>query len=326
LGRAALLIAGVSLALGAPLSLAQVDEAREAQRRGVELHRSGDLQGALREFDRVIGLVPASPFAWYNRGLVRRDLKDCHGAIVDFSRALELAPGLFNALYQRGNCLQARGDYAGAIDDYTRAVAQPGQIHGRFLAYFARGDAFRRLGRLEEAHADYTRVAELRTDTTALRSRAWVNFCLGRWSEAYRDAARYLHDTEAKEPDAAYALILGALALRRQGQDGVKFLAAWEPKLMAGGWPRPVMRYLKREIGEADLLQSAKQPGQRTEALAYVGASLLADGKRERGIEILRRVLREGDPGYLEYDLAYHELRRLGMAAPPERRERKPIE
>lgn len=311
------------LALGAaPAALAQLDAAHDAQARGAKLHASGDLQGALREFDRVVELAPQSPFGWYNRGLVRRALKDCRSAIADFSRALELKADLFNALYQRGNCLQELGDYGEAVENYTSAIALPGQIHGRFLAHFARGDAFRRLGRLDEAHADYSRVAALRTDTAALRSRAWVSYYAGRWREAYQDLARHVHETQAKEPDAAYSVILGVLALRRQGENGAKFLAEYERRLDAKAWPAPVLRYLKGTLDEQRLLATAQGVGQRTEALAYVGASLLAAGEQRRATALLRRVLREGEPGYLEYDLAYHELRRLGLATPAERRER----
>jgi len=315
-------VAALVLAL-APPAPAQLDEARAAQVRGAELHRAGDLQGALREFDRVVRLAPDSALAWYNRGLVRRDLKDCRAAIGDFGHALELQPGLFNALYQRGNCLQVLGEYERAIDDYSRAVALPGRIDARFLAHYGRADALRRLGRLEEAYAAYTRVSELRTDTTALRSRAWVSFYRGHWREAYVDAANYVHDTEAKEPDAAYAVILGVLALRRLGEKDQDFVAQWEPRFDSKTWPAPVLRYLKGEIGERQLLDAAKTVGERTEALAYTGASLLAAGQRQKGIDVLQRVLREGEPGYLEYDLAYHELRRLGLAAPSDRRQRK---
>lgn len=319
--RAAVAVLAVA---ASSIALSQHDEAREAQARGADLHRSGDLRGALHEFDRVIRLAPQSPLAWYNRGLVRRELRDCRGALADFSRALELEANNFNALYQRGNCLQVVGDFSAAIDDYTRAIALPGQIHARFLALFARGDASRRLGRLDGAYADYTRVLQLRTDTTALRSRGWVNYYRGRWREAFADMAKYMHDTDGKEPDAAYALIVGALALHRSNEAGeaAGFIARWAPLLNLQKWPDPVLKFLNGSFGEDALLAAATESGQRTEALAYAGASLLGGERREHGIGLLRRVLREGDPGFLEYDLAYHELRRAGLASVSDRRER----
>ena len=76
----------------------------------------------------------------------------------------------------------------------------------------------------------------------------------------------------------------------------------------------PVIVYLKGG-DEKTLLRAEKDAGQRTEGGAYLGADLIAQGQRARGIEILRKVLRDGKPGYFEYDLAYYELRRLGVAA-----------
>ena len=294
---------------------ADLDAAREAQKRGAELHLKRDFQGALAEFDRAVTLAPDSNLAWYNRGLVHRDLGNCRSAVADFDRALALQAEFFNALYQRANCLQQLGEYAKAVDDYSRAIAFPGRVHARFLAHFGRADALRRLGRLDEAYVDYTRVAELRNDTRALSSRAWVQYYRGRWRDAHRDAAQYLHDTEGKEPDVAYAVILGVLALRRAGDPTAAqaFLEQWEPQLNGTQWPAPVIAYLKGG-DEKTLLRAAKDAAQRTEAGAYLGADLITLGQRTRGIEVLRKVLQQGKAGYFEYDLAYYELLRLGAA------------
>lgn len=305
----------------AALAASDVDEAREAQQRGAELHLKGDLGGALKEFDRAVRLAPNADLAWYNRGLVHRDLKNCLAAISDFDRALALQPQFFNALYQRGNCLQALGQYKEAVDDYSRAIGFPGHVPTLFLAHLARADAFRRSGRLDEAYADYTKVAQLRSDTRALRSRAWVEYYRGRWRQAHADAARYLQESGGKEADAAYATILGALALRRTGDDAAAaaFMAQWQPRLDDRQWPAPVLAYL-RDHDEGALLRAAQSDGERTEGKAYLGADLLARGERGRGVAILKDVVREGEPAYFEYDLAYYELKRLGAVSAQDRR------
>ena len=82
---------------------------------------------------------------------------------------------------------------------------------------------------------------------------------------------------------------------------------------------RDVLAYLA-DGNEKRLLAAAKDAGQRTEARAYVGANLLARGERSRAVEILTKVLREDEAGYLEYDLAYYELERLGAATAADRR------
>src|SRR5213078_4120054 len=122
---------------------------------------------------------------------------------------------------------------------------------------------------------------ELRIDTAALRSRAWINFYRGRWNDAYREASKYVHDTEGKEPDAAYVVILGTLALRRDARprDADDFLRKWQPKLDVNRWPAPIIAYLLG--GDArTLLAAAREPGERTEARTYLAVDLLARGKR----------------------------------------------
>jgi len=161
-------------------------------------------------------------------------------------------------------------------------------------------------------------------DRAALRSLAWIDFYRGRWNDAYREASKYVHDTEAKEPDAAYVVILGTLALRRDARprDADAFLREWQPKLDASRWPAPVTAYLLG--GDARiLLAAAREPGERTEARTYLAVDLLAQGKRAEGVKLLQEVLRDGEPGYMEYDAAYHELRRLGLAQPADRRRRR---
>ena len=305
----------------AALAASALEEAREAQQHGAELHLKGDLPGALKEFDRAVRLAPTADLAWYNRGLVHRDLKNCLAAISDFDRALALQPEFFNALYQRGNCLQTLGQYRRAVDDYTLAIGFPGRVPARFLAYLARGDAYRRSERLDEAYADYTSVSQLRSDTRALRARAWVEYYRGRWREAYADAAKYLQLSNGKEADAAYVTILGALALRRAGDDvaAAAFVAQWQPRLDDRRWPAPVLAYL-RDHDERPLLRAAQNDGERTEGKAYLGADLLARGESRRGVAILKEVVREGEPAYFEYDLAYYELKRLGAVSPQDRR------
>lgn len=315
-------IAAICLVLACSAAAASdLEQAKAAQSRGAELQRKGDLQGALREFDRAVRLTPRSDLAWYNRGLVHREMKNCRAAVEDFDRALDLQPQLFNALYQRAGCRQQLGEYEAAVADYSRAIESPGRGEAGFIAYFGRADAYRRMGRLDEAYRDYSAVSRVRNDTRALRSRAWIECYRGRWRECHADAARYLADTDGKEADAPYAVILGMVALRRAGDaaQAAAFARQWQPERPPPTWPGPVLAYLQGTSSEKALVSAARDAGQRTEAGAYIGHNLLARGETTRAIEVLKRVLREGDPRFFEYDLAYHELRRQGVATPAER-------
>lgn len=330
MGRAAALIlallaAAAAVASELPAQQQLSAEAGEANLRGARMRLNRDYQGALAEFERVVRLAPDSPLGWYNRGMVRRDLGDCRGAVDDYSRALKITPGFFGALYHRGNCRQVLGEFEAAIADYTRAIEIPGRVAGRFLAFFGRGDARRRSGSLEAALADYTRVAEMRTDTTALRSRAWVNLYLGRWRAAYDDAARFVRGGEGKEPGAAYAALVGYLALRRLGvrAQADTFLADAARQVESMAWPAPLLRFFGGAIGADEVLAAAGTESERLEAETYLGMSRLLAGERAQGVKLLTGVLERGDPRYWEYDLAYYELKRLGEAVEAARRPRR---
>jgi len=315
---AALILLGLLAALGAPpAGFAQGDAFNEANTRGARLRLGGDLPGALREFNRVIELAPDSPIGWYNRGLVRRDQRDCRSAIEDFSTALQRDPRFFGAWYHRGNCRQSLGEFGAAMADYSRAIELPGRVDGRFLAYLARGDAARRSGEPERALADYTRVAELRTDTAVLHSRAWVNLYLGRWKPAFDDAARFLRDGEGKEPGSPYAALVAYIALRRVGERAKAdaFLDEWSKRFDPKAWPAPVWRYLRGALDGEGLVAAAATAGEQTEARSYLGVGLLLSGDRGRGVEALEYVLERGDARYWEYDLAFYELKRLGLVS-----------
>ena len=105
-------------------------------------------------------------------------------------------------------------------------------------------------------------------------------------------------------------------------QKAAQFLDEWRARVKAGRWPGALLTYLQTGA-DAALLAAASSPGEVTEARAYVGANLLALRDKSRGVELLSQVVREGDPAYLEYDLAYHELRRLGLAQPGDRLRRR---
>lgn len=318
-------LAGATAGKAPPSGEVSVDAAREANRRGVALREKGEREAALREFSEAVRLAPQAPFGWFNRGLTRRDLKDCARAIEDFTKSLELDAGNFGAWYQRGNCLQAEGAYERAVSDYGNAMRLPGRINGRFLAYLARGDAHRRLGRLEPAVSDYSATMQLRKDTKALRSRAWTQAYLGRWQDAYDDAARYLHETEAKESDALYVLLLANAALQRtQGRDAAaRFVSEWSGRIASTGWPRPILEALRGAITPAALEAAIHDLGARTEARTWRGLARLAANQQDAGVADLKWVLRSGRPGYWEYDLAFFELRRRGLATDAERRTRE---
>ncbi|NJL93231.1 MAG: tetratricopeptide repeat protein [Anaerolineae bacterium] len=82
-------------------------------------------QQAEQAFSRAVVLLPGSPLARYERGLLYwRELNQPARAIADFSQIIAQQP---EALFMRGMAYQALGDYRQAVQDLEAyLVAQPG--------------------------------------------------------------------------------------------------------------------------------------------------------------------------------------------------------
>lgn len=83
---------------------------------------------------------------------------DAERAVVAFERARELHPGNLEAITDLGVALSSLERDDEAIDLYSEAIES---IAGGELLRFNRGNATRRLGKLDEAVADYRRCLEI---------------------------------------------------------------------------------------------------------------------------------------------------------------------
>jgi tetratricopeptide (TPR) repeat protein len=167
----------------------RANSAEDFFKRGVARYQQGDLEGALRDFDRAVDIASTiSPGAYasnhigpvfpepavllYNRGVIRYDLRNWDGAIADFDEAIMLNPHRVMAWIKRGNARFNKGDLDEAINDFNQAL----QIDPRsVIALNNRGLAWRNKGKLDAALDDYSRALELAPRlTVALNNRAGI--------------------------------------------------------------------------------------------------------------------------------------------------------
>src|SRR6266571_1387859 len=126
--------------------------------RGIEKAKSGDLDGAIADFDRAMQLNPKDDAPYYNRAQARRLKKDTTGAIADYTRAIELGSTNPAAYNNRGNARAENKDRDGAIADYTRAIElKPDYAR----AYYNRAVAKKDKGDAKGAAADFKRARQL---------------------------------------------------------------------------------------------------------------------------------------------------------------------
>lgn len=76
---------------------------------------------ALQAANKAIELDPAMPSSYYNRGLIKAQLKDLNGAMSDYNKTLELDANDSQALRHRGLLFAELGNVNSACTDLKRA-------------------------------------------------------------------------------------------------------------------------------------------------------------------------------------------------------------
>lgn len=202
--------------------------------RGMAKREKGDLDGAIADYNRAIGLNPQNANTYINRGVAKRVKGDFNGAMADYNRAIELNPQNAGAYVHRGEAKRVKGAPDGAIVDFNRAL----ELDPRYArAYGARGAAKRAKGDLDGAIADFSRALELDPNLVqAYKARGRTRYYKGEFSFATTDLAR----SQELKPDA-YTSIWLFLARTRSGIDGKSGLITNTTKLDNSKWPAPVV-------------------------------------------------------------------------------------
>ena len=141
-----------------PAPVASDDSNGDLVNRGIEKAKSGDLDGAIADFDRAAELNPKDDAPYYNRAQARRLKNETAGAIADYTKAIELGSTNPAAYNNRGNARAETKNRDGAITDYTRAIElKPDYAH----AYYNRAMLKKEKGDAAGAAADFKRAQKL---------------------------------------------------------------------------------------------------------------------------------------------------------------------
>jgi CHAT domain-containing protein len=150
-----------------------------------ELLQRGELEQALVEVDRVIGLFGKSVEAlelqveireaivaknrspeseaeiWFDQGNSQIESGDFVGAIESFNEALQIKPHYYEAWNNRGVALGNLGQYEAAIASFNEALQIKPHYHE---AWNNRGIARRKLGQYETAISSYDTALQIKPD------------------------------------------------------------------------------------------------------------------------------------------------------------------
>ena len=175
--------------------------ANNALSRGIDLYMRKDYKGAVKEFQRSMGLSPQSSYA----PEAAQYMADAHLALGDNRRAekalkegLRLNPYRDDIHVKLGNLYFTEERYSDAVRAYEKAV----KLNGSSTNVFSLGQAYLQAGRHGEAEQQFLRVLRMEPETP------YGNFGLGRnYSKQgrYEDAIRQFEmalDKESRFYDA----------------------------------------------------------------------------------------------------------------------------
>lgn len=100
---------------------------------GVELHRSGALEAALRAFELAAEQAPAQIVSWHAISALRLALKRPVAALAACNEALRIAPNDRDSLFNTAVALEAVGDFAAARHAYRRVLESDATHFGALL-------------------------------------------------------------------------------------------------------------------------------------------------------------------------------------------------
>lgn len=124
--------------------------------RGLVKLQTGELDEALKDFNKAIELRPNYARAFMHRGQCHDELLEFEKAFADLGNAVRLNPRLDFAFKLRADLYAKVGKFKEAISDYTRVLKL---VPGDHDALSARADAYREIGENKLAEAD-ERAAE----------------------------------------------------------------------------------------------------------------------------------------------------------------------
>ena len=310
---------------------------------------AGDSAQALANFTRAVEASPGDPAPILARAWARLRLRDSEGAMADASEAIRRGSPDPAALIVRGRARSSAGDIGGAQRDFEEVVAKapryaPGHVgigdilreRGKAEAALAeydqaialdpllaeawhhRGNAYRDLGRLDKAMADLTwAIAIDPVDPYLYLDRGVLHCNLGAWKKALMEFRQglalrpiradwfrqriWLARTKAGEADAAIEEFKAYLQSRHEGTPG-----RLAPK---------INDFLVGRVSEEDFLGLLERTEYSRAAIAegyFIAAEkALAEGRKERAVELLRRCLKTGAVTTSGYSTAEAELRAL---------------
>ena len=153
--------------------------------RGNAKSNSGDIPGAILDFNMAIQLDPKNSIIYNNRGNANGKLGKFSQAINDFNNAIELKPEYADAFSNRALAYSELGEYKQAFKDINKAIELKPQFS---VAINNRGNLYRKIGNPVRAIQNFEIVIKLNPSfAQAYANKANAEFELDNYNQAIKD-------------------------------------------------------------------------------------------------------------------------------------------
>ncbi|MXZ08636.1 MAG: tetratricopeptide repeat protein [Gemmatimonadetes bacterium] len=155
------------------------------------LFKSGDYDGAISGYKKVIALDSLSFHAWYNQGRASVAIMNDEQALACFTKAVAIEPENVSALNGRGTAYFNLQLYQNAMEDFKRCIILDSQY---YVAHYMLGRVWGRLENFKQALISYQFAARINAEPQEL----WYNIgCvlsyLGRYKDAIEQFDKAMH-------------------------------------------------------------------------------------------------------------------------------------
>ena len=271
---------------------------------------------AIEEYNKTNALAPNSNYSFYNLGTSYLTTRQFELAIKALKESVRLNPSYGQAHMNLAVAyLEMKQDEEG-INELKQALKY--DPHAFYAAQRLAKETLRR-GRYTEAKEAYEwSLQNAPFNVQSCELHTFASVYAGRNKEAMEYGQNCLKMRDRMQAKSTYVALFTYLAYRQTNNDAEaqKLLIEASSQLKADAWPMPVWQYFKGAINSKDLLRSAKNNDELTEAHAYLGCVLSLVGRKDEAIQHLKWVQENGNQNFVEYPLALMELSRIEGTKP----------
>jgi tetratricopeptide (TPR) repeat protein len=283
--------------------------------RALAKFRTKDNEGAVADAEQALRLGSQDPAAKTVRARARCNAGDVGAAQSDIEEVLSKHPRYAPAFVALGDVFRERGNPERAVLEYGKAIGLDARMAE---AYHQRGNAERDQGRLENAMKDLSKALLLDpTDPFLYFDRGVCCSNQGAWGQAQAEFRQGIALKPARA-DWFWQRLWLARTKSGEAEQAIEELRTYvqgRPDGSAGKLAPKINDLLLGRLSDAEFVVLLERTEFSRKAIAegyfFAAEKALAEGRKARGEELLKRCLRTGSLTSSGYSTAEVELRSI---------------